>query len=73
MSLLHPFFHRTIKSLFIEIQEAGYENPSIESINVFREEVVQELEEGILPIVERYCYQNPSVKRNEKDSDIPLC
>ncbi len=73
MPLQHPLFHRTIQALFIDVQEAGYEYPTLENINAFRDELLQELEEGILPIIERCCYQNPSLKRNVEDSNIPLC
>ena len=73
MSLRHPLFHRTIKALFIDAQEAGYEHPTLENINAFRNELFQELEEGVLPIINRYCYQNPSIKRNDRESDIPQC
>ena len=73
MSLRHPLFHRTIKALFIDAQEAGYEHPTLENMDAFRDELIQELEEGILPIVERCCYQNPSVIRNEEESQIPQC
>ena len=73
MSLRHPLFHRTIKALFIDVQEAGYEHPTLENINAFRNELLKELEEGILPIIHRCCYQNPSIKRNEEESNIPQC
>ncbi len=73
MSLRHTLFHRTIKALLIDVQEAGYEHPTLENINAFTNELVQELEEGILPIIDRYCYQNPSIKRNVEESDIPQC
>ena len=43
------------------------------NLEAFREELIQELEEGILPIIEKRCYQNPSVKRNEEESEIPQC
>ena len=48
MSLRHPLFHRTIKALFIDVQEAGYEHPTLENINTFKNELLQELEEGVL-------------------------
>ena len=73
MSLRHPLFHRTIKALFIDTQEAGYEHPTLENINTFKNVLLQELEEGILPIIDRYCYQNPSIKRDEQESNIPQC
>ena len=73
MSLRHPFFHRTIMALLWDTQEAGYEHPTMENMDAFRDELIQELEEGILPIIERCCYQNPSVTRNEKQSQIPKC
>ena len=73
MSLRHPLFHRTIKALFLDVQEAGYEHPTLENINAFKNELLQELEEGILPIINIHCYQNPSIKRNEEESEIPQC
>ena len=73
MSLRHPIFHRTILALFWDSQEAGYEHPTLENLEAFREELLQELEDGILPIIDRCCYQNPSVKRNEEESEIPQC
>ena len=72
-SLHHPLFHRTIKALLIDIQESGYEPPTLENREVFKKELLQELEEGISPIIERCCYQNPSVKRNEDESNILKC
>ena len=72
-SLHHPLFHRTIKALLIDVQESGYEPPTFENREVFKKELLQELEEGISPIIERCCYQNPSVKRNEEESNIPKC
>ncbi len=57
MSLRHPIFHRTILALFWDSQEAGYEHPTLENLEAFREELIQELEEGILPIIEKRCYQ----------------
>ena len=59
--------------LFWDSQEAGYEHPTIENLDDFKEELIQELEEGILPIIEKRCYQNPSAKRNEEESQIPQC
>ena len=73
MSLRHPIFHRTILALFWDSQEAGYEHPTLENLEAFREVLFQELEEGILPIIEKRCYQNPSAKRDEEDSQIPQC
>ncbi len=73
MSLRHPLFHRTILALLLDIQESGYEPPTLENREVFKNELLQELEEGINPIIERRCYQNPSVKRNEEESNIPKC
>ena len=73
MKLLHPLFHRTIMALFLDTKEGGYEHPTIENIDAFRDELIQELEEGILPIIERCCYQNPSVTRNEEESRRPQC
>ena len=55
------------------MQEAGYEHPTLENLNAFRDELLQELEDGMLPIIERCCYQNPSITRNEEESDIPQC
>ena len=45
MSLRHPIFHRTILALFWDSQEAGYEHPTLENLEAFREELIQELEE----------------------------
>ncbi len=73
MSLRHYLFHRTIHALFLDSLEAGYEHPTLENINAFRDELIQELEEGILPIIEKCCFKNPSVKRNEEESQIPYC
>ena len=73
MSLRHPLFHRTILALFWDTQEAGYEHPTLENMDAFRDELIRELEEGILPIIERCCYQNPSVTRNEDESQTPQC
>ncbi len=73
MSLRHPLFHRTILALFWDSQEAGYEHPTLENLDAFKEELIQELEEGILPIIEERCYRNPSVTRNEEESQIPQC
>ncbi|WP_320667387.1 carbonic anhydrase [Prochlorococcus sp. MIT 1307] len=73
MSLRHPLFHRTILAIFWDTQEAGYEHPTNENIINFRDELLQELEEGILPIIERCCYRNTSIRRNEKESQIPHC
>ena len=72
-SLHHPLFHRTIKALLIDIQESGYEPPTLENREVFKKALLQELVEGISPIIERFCYQNPSVKRNEEESNLPKC
>ena len=73
MSLRHPLFHRTIKAIFLDSLEVGYEHPTLENLDGFREELLQELEDGIFPIIDRCCYQNPLVKRNEEESDIPRC
>ena len=73
MSLHHPFFHRTIKAILIDLQEAGYEPPTLENREAFKNELLQELEEGISPIIERCCYQNPYVKRNDEESNLPKC
>ena len=70
-SLHHPLFHRTIKALLIDIQESGYEPPTLENREGFKNELLKELEEGISPIIEQCCYQNPLVKRNEDESNIP--
>ena len=72
-SLHHPLFHRTIKALLIDVQESGYEPPSLENREAFKNELLQELEEGISPIIERCCFQNPSIKRNVQESNIPKC
>ena len=58
---------------FWDSQEAGYEHPTLENLDAFREELIQELEEGILPIIEKRCYQNPSAKRNKEEFQIPQC
>ena len=73
MALRHPLFHRTILALFWDCLEAGYEHPTLENLNAFREELIQELEEGIQPIIERRCYKNHTVIRNAEDSEIPRC
>ena len=72
-SLRHSLFHRTIKALLIDVQESGYEPPTLENREVFKNELLQELEEGISPIIERCCYQNPYVKRNDEESNLPKC
>ena len=73
MSLRHPLFHRTILALLLDVQEAGYEPPTIENRKAFQVELLQELEQGISPIIERCCYQNPSVQRNEEESNLLKC
>ena len=73
MSLRHPLFHRTVLALLLDIQESGYEPPTLENRKAFQDELIQELEEGILPIIEKSCYQNPSVKRNDQESNLPKC
>ena len=73
ISLRHPLFHRTILALLLDIQEAGFEPPTFENREAFKAELLQELEEGITPIIERCCYQNPSMKRNEENSNIAKC
>ena len=74
MSSLHrPLFHRTIKALLIDVQESGYEPPTLENREAFKNELLQELEESISPIIERCCYQNPYVKRNDEESNLPKC
>jgi len=73
MSLRHPLFHRTILALLLDAQESGYEPPTLENREAFKNELLQELEEGISPIIERCCYQNPSVNRNEEESSLPKC
>ena len=70
-SLHHPLFHRTIKSLLIDLQEAGYQPPTLENRDAFKADLLQELDEGIYPIIERCCYKNPSIKRNEDESNLP--
>ena len=72
-SLQHPLFHRTIKASLIDVQESGYEPPTLENREAFKNELLQELEEGISPIIERCCYQNPSVIRNEEESNFLKC
>ena len=64
-SLHHSIFHRTIKALLIDVQESGYEPPTLEKKEAFKNELLQELEAGIYSIIEGCCYQNPSVKMNE--------
>ena len=59
MSLRHPLFDRTVLALLLDIQESGYEAPTLENIKAFQDEFIQELEEGIFPIIEKSCYQNP--------------
>ncbi len=73
MSLRHPLFHRTILALLLDVKESGYEPPTIENIEAFKNELLQELEESIFPIIQRFCYQNPSVKRNAEESNLPRC
>ncbi len=73
MSLRHHLFHRTILAILLDVQEVGYELPTLENRKAFQDEMIQELEEGILPIIEKRCYQNPSVTRNEKESNLPKC
>ena len=73
MSLRHPLFHRTILALLLDIQESGYEPPTLENRRAFQDELIQELEEGILPISEKSCYQNPSMTRNDQESNFPKC
>ena len=73
MSLRHPLFHRTILALLLDIQESGYEPPTLENRKAFQDELIQELEEGILPIIEKSCYQNPSMIRNDQESNLPKC
>ena len=51
--LQHPLFHRTIKALLIDLQESGYEPPTLENREAFKNELLQELEESISPIIER--------------------
>ena len=53
MSLRHHLFHRTILALLLDIQESGYEPPTLENRKAFQDELIQELEEGILPIIEK--------------------
>ena len=73
MPLRHKLFHRTILALLLDVQEAGYEPPTLENRKAFQDELIQELEEGILPIIEKSCYQNPSVTRNDQESNLPKC
>ena len=72
-ALNHPLFHRTIKALLIDAQEAGYEPPTLENRDAFKADLLHELEECIYPIIDRCCYQNPSVKRNERESNLLKC
>ena len=73
MSLRHPLFHRTILALLLDVQESGYEPPTLENRIAFQDELLQELELAILPIIEKRCYQKPSVTRNDQKSNMPLC
>ncbi len=73
MPLRHPLFHRTILALLLDVEESGYEPPTLENREAFKDELLEELEEGIFPIIDRCCYQNPSLKRNVKESNIPKC
>ena len=73
MSLRHPIFHRTILALLLDVQEAGYEHPTLENRKAFQDELIQELEEGLFPIIEKRCYQNPLVIRNDEESNLPKC
>ena len=73
MSLRHPLFHRPILALLLDLQESGYEPPTLKIRKAFKAELIQELEEGILPIIEKSCYQNPSVTRNDQESNRPKC
>ncbi len=73
MPLRHPLFHRTILALLVDVQESGYEPPTLENREAFKKELLQELEEGISPIIERCCFQNSLVIRNEKESNVPKC
>ncbi len=66
-------FYRAILALLLDLQEAGYEPPTLENREAFKAELLQELEEGITPIIERCCYQNPSMERNEEKSNLPKC
>ena len=50
-SLCHPLFHRTIKALLIDVQESGYEPPTLENREAFKNELLQELEEASLPLL----------------------
>ncbi len=52
MSLRHHLFYRTILALLLDVQEAGYEQPMLENREDFKTELLQELEEGITPIIE---------------------
>ncbi len=70
-SLHHPLFHRTIKALLIDVQESGYEPPTLENREAFKNDLLQELEGTISPNIERCCHNNPSVKRNHEESNPP--
>ena len=72
MPLNHPIFYRTIKVLSLDSLEAGYEHPILENLDALRDAPLQESEERIFPIIDRCRYQNPSVRRNEEELDIPL-
>ena len=73
MSLRHLLFHRTTLALLLDLQESGYELPTLENRKAFQDELIQELEVGILPIIEKNCYKNPPVTRNHQESNLPKC
>jgi len=52
---------------------AGAISSEHENMDAFQDELIQGLEEGILPIIDRCCYQKPLVNRNEKESPSPWC
>ena len=59
MPLRHPLFHRTILALLLDIQESGYEPPTLENRKAFQDELIQELEEGIFPIIKKVWIEIP--------------
>ncbi len=73
MSLRHPLFHRTILALLVDAQESGYEPPTLENRKAFQDELIQELEESVLPIIEKRCYLNSSLARSDEESNLLKC
>jgi len=46
---------------------------TLDNRKAFKNELLQELEEGIAPIIERGCYQNPSERRDKEEPNLPKC